>query len=569
MADDRTIFLTATTGQAIAEHGGTHVIAQARLDSATLAKGQDGVDDHADAKAAAPSETPTRLLARLLRDDSLHPLETIDGDFAGAAFFDSSKSLLLFRDKFGVAPLYLASTSGTTAFSNVPWLLHQGLQLELRARPSAVVDFILLGANRDLATTSCESITMLPPASAARVTKQSLRPVSYWQLRPQAINRTATGRELTDRFLSLLTAASADRLAPGRTAVAMSGGLDSTHVALAATRAAATPSDIVAVTQERSVELPFAEAVATQLGMPLVTGPEASLDSELRFDDDLQTMLPGPSSGLPKREIKPLTQDQRNVPRVVLTGHGGDPGFAAEQLYVTRLLARKRPDLLVFDWFKHLLERAELPPLFIRTNLGGHRPHWRPHPPSWLASDLSKQFDFADILAEQRPQPSPDDGERARALATLRSPFWPRLFESLHPQLSLDTGLDFRHPFFDRRVVEFLLSLPTLPWCTDKWLALRAGQERLPRAIIDRPKATIPGVDSHAEWLRAIGPRLDWLLATPDLSCFVDTKKLTMVLGHASQLRGPEVAMVCRPLQLALWLRHNGRGYDRNNQHIQ
>ena len=211
---------------------------------------------------------------------------------------------------------------------------------------------------------------MLPPASAARVTKQSLRPVSYWQLRPQAINRTATGRELTDRFLSLLTAASADRLAPGRTAVAMSGGLDSTHVALAATRAAATPSDIVAVTQERSVELPFAEAVATQLGMPLVTGPEASLDSELRFDDDLQTMLPGPSSGLPKREIKPLTQDQRNVPRVVLTGHGGDPGFAAEQLYVTRLLARKRPDLLVFDWFKHLLERAELPPLFIRTNLG-------------------------------------------------------------------------------------------------------------------------------------------------------------------------------------------------------
>ena len=69
MADDRT-FLTATAGQAIAEHGGTHVIAQARLDSATFAKGQDGVDGNADAKAAAPSETPTRLLARLLRDDS-------------------------------------------------------------------------------------------------------------------------------------------------------------------------------------------------------------------------------------------------------------------------------------------------------------------------------------------------------------------------------------------------------------------------------------------------------------------------------------------------------------------
>ena len=116
MADDRTIFLTATAGQAIAEHGGTHVIAQARLDSATLAKGQDGVDDHADAKAAAPSETPTRLLARLLRDDSLHPLETIDGDFAGAAFFDSSKSLLLFRDKFGVAPLLPGERIGYDGF---------------------------------------------------------------------------------------------------------------------------------------------------------------------------------------------------------------------------------------------------------------------------------------------------------------------------------------------------------------------------------------------------------------------------------------------------------------------
>ena len=73
-------------------------------------------------------------------------------------------------------------------------------------------------------------------------------------------------------------------------------------------------------------------------------------------------------------------------------------------------------------------------------------------------------------------------------------------------------------------MVEFLLSLPTLPWCTDKWLARRAGQARLPRAITERPKATVPGVRGHAEWLRGVGPRLDWLLATPDLDSFVDTK---------------------------------------------
>ena len=564
IAEDRSVFLTTTSPAAIARQDGTHVVAQARLDSSSMHKVDDPIAGNPCDTTPIATESPPRRLARLLKNDSIQALEGIDGDFAGAAFFESSKRLLLFRDRFGVAPLYLATASGTTAFSNVPWLLHQGLQLDLRPKRSAIVDFLLLGANRDLESTSCEAITMLPPATAARVTNDSSELISYWSLRPQPITRTATGGELTARFLSLLETASADRLAPGRTAVAMSGGLDSTHVALAATRAASSPSDIVAITHQQSAEFPFAKTVATQLGMTLVTGPEATLDAELKFDGAAQTMLPNPSSGLPKRETHPLTQEQLNAPRVVLTGHGGDPGFAAEQLYATRLLKRKRLDLLFFDWFRHLLERAALPPLFLRTNLGGHQSHWKPRPPSWIDSGLRKDFDLVAILAEQRPQPSPDDGERARALATLRSPFWPRLFESLHPHLSLETGLDVRHPFFDRRVVEFLLSLPTLPWCTDKWLARRAGQARLPRAITERPKATVPGVRGHAEWLRGVGPRLDWLLATPDLGSFVDTKKLDTVLRQASQLRGPEIAMVCRPLQLALWLRHNGSGYERN-----
>ena len=107
-------------------------------------------------------------------------------------------------------------------------------------------------------------------------------------------------------------------------------------------------------------------------------------------------------------------------------------------------------------------------------------------------------------------------------------------------------------PLLDLRVLRFVLRLPTVPWCVDKYLARRAMANRLPEAVVRRPKTPL-AVDPVEHC--TLPP--DW--AANFSSC--DHKAMESFVNWdkwCETLSGPKGALSwfnLRPLSLAYWLK--------------
>jgi asparagine synthase (glutamine-hydrolysing) len=79
---------------------------------------------------------------------------------------------------------------------------------------------------------------------------------------------------------------------------------------------------------------------------------------------------------------------------------------------------------------------------------------------------------------------------------------WRYLFERLDPGV---TGhpVEHRQPYMDLRMVRYLLSIPPIPWCSNKHLLRAATKGVLPDVIRQRPKTPLAG-DPVSEYLKSI-----------------------------------------------------------------
>src|SRR6202008_2887737 len=69
-------------------------------------------------------------------------------------------------------------------------------------------------------------------------------------------------------------------------------------------------------------------------------------------------------------------------------------------------------------------------------------------------------------------------------------PMWATLFEGYDAGVT-GVPVEVRHPFFDLRLVAFLLALPALPWCSDKELLREAARGVLPDEVRLRRKSPL------------------------------------------------------------------------------
>jgi asparagine synthase (glutamine-hydrolysing) len=77
--------------------------------------------------------------------------------------------------------------------------------------------------------------------------------------------------------------------------------------------------------------------------------------------------------------------------------------------------------------------------------------------------------------------------------------------------------VDVRHPFFDLRVVQYLLAVPAIPWCFDKTIVRLAMRGALPEAVRLRPKSVPAGdplaamlAEPAARWVDRFEPIPAW-----------------------------------------------------------
>lgn len=491
-------------------------------------------------------------------------LQHLIGDFAFAIWDGPRKRLLCGRDHFGVKPFYYSAFAKGLIVSNTLNCirLHPAVSAELNEE--AIGDFLLFGFNQDNATTAFRDIRRLPPAHYLIWSDGQTRLRRYWSLPADGRIRYKRPGDYVDRCKELLDAAVADRLRSNRAAVFMSGGLDSTMIAATAKRVCVNRSDAVDVRAFTVVcdqlvpdaERHFSGLAAEALGIPVQYLAVDNYKPYERFDRcDCQPPEPSdePFAAL---WTDHLSQAANHSP-VVLTGYGPDAMLAYPmRAHLIARLRELRLDRVVADLVRYSLAHGRSIPRAVVSSWRYQRMGrvQQPGYPPWIEPAFAARTELRDRWERARQVPPAVHSNRQCAYQGLSSPFWSQTFERCDAGVS-GVLIDARHPFFDLRLVDFLLAIPSIPWCLNKRLIREAARGMLPESVRCRPKAALPASIVDRAWRRnGVGWGREVTLA-PALGTYVVLKKLPAVTEHENST----TSALTRPLSLNFWLRHSAQ----------
>lgn len=540
--------------------GDVWIAADARIDArAELAR-----DLRAAGEAVSADAPAAELILRAYRAWGDACAEHLLGDFAFAVWDAPRRRLFAARDHLGVNPFYFATLSDFLVFSNTLEcvLLHPGVDRALD--DESVADFLVHGMHRDADRTIRRGVRALPPGHALSVQDGRVRTWRWWSLPvdpPLVLRRP---EEYAERFVSVLGDAVADRTPRGRAAIFLSGGRDSPTLA-ALVRERVPSCDLRAYTAVydrliREEEGPYAAMVGRALAIPITWTVADPYRVFQGFGEDPRFRRPEPvDSTLMAIEVDQWAQASAHAP-VLLTGFGGDAVLRETRSRLARLLLAGRLLRAAAEGVAYARIHRRLPRPGIRTwiRLRGTRQTGAAEVPPWIDDGFARRVGLAERIAAQNAWVPPPHPRRPEAYEQVASALWPHLFTYQDPGVT-GFALEQRHPFFDVRVVRFLLSVPPAQWYNDKGL-LRLGMHgRLPAEILRRPKSPLPGDPLQvrrdrdgAAWLggRALGPE-----AAP----YVDAARVpAWAGGRGGEGEGPAWLQL-RPLALCLWLRDQDR----------
>lgn len=479
------------------------------------------------------------------------------GDFSFAIWDAVRRRLFCARDHFGVRQFYYASTANRFVFSNSLKCLRTDPAIPSRLDDFAIGDLLLLTCNADPSATAFAEIRRLPPAHVLSVSDAGVSMRRYWSLPVEEEIRYRCESDYVDQFRQLLGHAVRDRCRAPRTSLLMSGGLDSSSVgAFAASAVPSAEDNVKAFTShyERLIpdqEKDYAEQVARSLRIPIQFLPA---DGYNLFDDweAVGACLPEPHPEALFATMRDLVREAVTLSRVALTGQGGDPALSSSVSQYARFLLRGG-QLVRFarDFTRFFSSEDRFSRLYLATRFRVFRSRrsGAVKLPAWLNPEFSARYPLAErharVFNEDSVHPL-----RPHAYASLTSPVWPDQFALYGPDA---TGfpVQFAHPYFDLRLVRFLLRLAPVPLCTDKEIVRLALRGMLPDAVRLRRKSplaqeVIPILLRRGEqWWQKVPP-------SPGIEEFVQWSRLP----HATAAENSEAAWpyVCAAA-LNLWLR--------------
>lgn len=405
-------------------------------------------------------------------------VEYLIGDFAFAIWDKRARRLFCARDHFGVKPFFYARAGNSFIFSNTLNALRLDRRVSNELNERAIGDYLESGLNQDLSTTVFRDIRRFPGGHTLSLANGSIATRCYWTPAVKNEIRFRKPREYVERFDELLSSAVKDRLRTDRVSISMSGGLDSTSLAAIARELLPQPEAVKAFSTVYDKLIPdeerhYSTLAASRLRIPIhhLAADDYSLFDERRPGDlnVPEPFLLGPLAG----QFNDLLRLMANHGRVALTGYDGDALMnESRRAYVKGVV----------------------------------RSFW---------TGISR------IKAKEVSRKKQIPAERSATIDSLNSKVWAPLFEGYDPG-STRLPLEVRHPFIDVRLVDYLLSIPAVPWCAQKHILRRTMKDRLPPAILHRPKTPLV-VDPVLQLTRRAGVRwLDHFEVTPQLTHFVN-----------------------------------------------
>lgn len=426
------------------------------------------------------------------------------GDFAFALWDGRRRRLLCGRDALGVRPLHYARVGQTLVVASEAQQLLSYPGVSRRPDAGMLVDY-LVGLGGDLEGSWFAGIRAVPPGGLLSAGEGGPVVKRYWQPTEIAVAERRDPDETVECFWRTFRRAVADRLPcpGGASGVLLGGGLDSSAVA-------ATAAELLGEGRRRELELynvsfeelapecdegAYVAALSESLGRSVCRIPAdaTSLAEEWRKHPP---PLESPVEGwrFPVREVLRRLASEGGI---LLTGHGGDAVVAGSaEVYADRLA---RGELGVF---REMVEHSRR---VSGASFSGLLRHWVLRPllpgasrrapaargvPAWINPTLVRRFDLEGRLRRGSERPP----AASRAGAVIRRQIEGLLTGEMLAvhwmgRAAAASGLEIRHPFLDRRLVELVLSTPpALLFRAGRYKELlrRALGERLPPLIRDR-----------------------------------------------------------------------------------
>lgn len=453
------------------------------------------------------------------------------GDFAFAIWDDRRKRLFCARDHFGVKPFFYTHTGNSFNFSST---LNE-LKVSTELNEIAIGDYLLFGVNQDQSTTVFKDIQRLPPGHTLIVENNQIKIQRYWTPSLPAEIRFRDPETYVERFSELLERAIKDRLRSDRIAISLSGGLDSTSLAaIASKHAEVSGFTVVYDSLIPDEERHYSNVAARHLGIPIA---HLNADVYSLFDgemDQAEPFLISPLTG----QFNHLLQLCAGFAPVALTGYDGDSFMNEPRLRLRTRIGR-------------MLRKSDYLGFF----------------PEWIDEEFALRTNLRERCKEfWNAKPA---GKRPAAMNALNSKVWTSLFEGYDPGAT-KLNLEVRHPFLDLRLVEYLLAIPAVPWCVNKHILRCAMKDKLPDAVLNRPKTGLGG-DPALQLVRRASVRwLDSFEVSPQLRAFVNLDRRRPLIEEETSDR---LWASLRVFALNYWLTHSRpsvrRGLETTGQQLQ
>jgi asparagine synthase (glutamine-hydrolysing) len=485
-------------------------------------------------------------------------VEHLLGDFSFALWDARENRLFCARDHFGFRLFFYARAGNSLIFSNTLDCLRLHPGISDRLNDLAIADFLMYSSNSDLGTSAFADIQRLPPAHTLRCSSEKIEISRYWTLAESAPLQ-ANPQECIDAFQEIFDSAVSDRLRANSAGLNLSGGLDSPTVAISARRVSNhrdTPLDLRAVNYYFDKLIPHEEMhysglVAKSLHLPIhfVNGDDCHL-FDLYDDPNFRTPEPmhyamGCRNADPAKEIAAFS-------RVALAGFGGDPALACLlTAHFSRLFKARKYGRMFLDAFQYLTAEGRSSRLYLRTRyLRRFGPEQSDEFPVWLNPEFEKRLGLRDRWDGAMSESNVNHSARPEAYELVAAPVWTSLIESEDASVS-GSLVEVGYPFFDLRVLKFLLSLPALPLCSDKEILRRAARGIIPDAVRLRRKSPLIADPISALLQKPESEWVDRFETTPELSEYVQRDRIPRVF-NTDDAFGALVQL--RPLSLNLWL---------------
>lgn len=482
-------------------------------------------------------------------------VEHLIGDFSFVIWDAGRRRVFAARDQFGVRPLFYSRTGPYLLISNTLDCIRQIPVVSGEWNERAIGDFLLLGLNKDPSGTFYSAIQRVRPAHRLLAGSGGLKTERYWSLPIDEPLYYKRSLDYVERFHELFSGAVQDRLPDGPLGVFMSGGLDSPALAAFAVRLGASVTAFTSV-YDRLIpdqERHYAGLAAEYLRIPIAYN--ARDDEPWGWEPGSDLVYSPEPVNIPvyieayRRYFCGLSTQAR----VFFWGDRPDDALLYEWRGHFRYLASQhRWGRLCRDLALHAaaFKRVPLLPTLARIWKEKNDPdrYGQPGFPKWINADFEARLQLRqrwEELLKEEPSPHPI---RKDAYASLASDFPISMaWNEDNGGCPGDPAADHLHPFVDVRLIRFLLAVPAVPWCREKYLIRTSLKGVLPEAVRLRPKSPLSRLPYVVRARRSAKPVLP---SVPVLAQYVDIQQLPEWPGHTRE----ETDDAMKVLGLHYWL---------------